>query len=169
MESYTDIILRSVVVYIFILAAIRLFGRKEFSQLTIIDLVFILLISNSVQNAMVGNNSTLLGGLVAAAALFVTNYVLKIFLYKDPKVSKWLQGEPVLLIHNGEILKKNLQQERITVEELELAAREHGVMSLKEVDLAIMEIDGNISIHSHNFQKHTRKKRVLQKALLKTN
>jgi uncharacterized membrane protein YcaP (DUF421 family) len=158
-----------VVVYIFILAAIRLFGRKEFSQLTIIDLVFILLISNSVQNAMVGNNSTLLGGLVAAAALFVTNYVLKLFLYKDPKISKWLQGEPVLLIHNGEILKKNLLQERITIEELEMAAREHGVMSLKEVDLAIMEIDGNISIHSHHFQNHTIKKRRPQKAFIKTN
>ncbi len=169
MESFSEIILRSVVVYIFILAAIRLFGKKEFSQLTIIDLVFILLISNSVQNAMVGDNSTLWGGIVAAAALFITNYVLKIVLYKDPRISKWLQGDPVLLIHHGEILKKNLQNERITIEELELAAREHGVLSLKEVDLAILEIDGNISIHSQNYQRHTRNKRRSHKSELKSN
>ena len=78
MEFPTEIILRCVAVYLFVLIAIRLFGKKEFSQLTIIDLVFILLISNSVQNAMVGANNSLVGGIVAASSLFVTNYLLKL-------------------------------------------------------------------------------------------
>ena len=169
MEFPTEIILRSVAVYFFVLIAIRLFGKKEFSQLTIVDLVFILLISNSVQNAMVGNNSSLLGGVVAASSLFVTNYLLKIVLYKDRKISKWIQGSPVLLIHNGQVLEKNLRKERITIEELELTAREHGAASLKEVDLAVLEIDGNISIHSNSFQNHSRRKRRAQKSMLQSN
>ena len=169
MEFPIEIILRSVAVYFFLLIAIRFFGKKEFSQLTIIDLVFILLISNSVQNAMVGNNSSLLGGLVAAASLFVTNYLLKIILYKNKKVNKFLQGVPVMLIHQGVVLEEHLRREHITIDELELAAREHGVSSLKEVNLAVLEIDGNISILSESYQKLSKKKRRLQKTLLKSN
>ena len=169
MEFPIEIILRSVAVYFFLLIAIRFFGKKEFSQLTIIDLVFILLISNSVQNAMVGDNSSLLGGLVAAASLFVTNYLLKIILYKNKKVNKFLQGEPVMLIHQGVVLEEHLRREHITIDELELAAREHGVSSLKEVNLAVLEIDGNISILSESYQKLSKKKRRLQKTLLKSN
>ena len=169
MEFPTEIILRSVAVYLFLLIAIRFFGKKEFSQLTIIDLVFILLISNSVQNAMVGSNTSLVGGLIAAASLFVTNYLLKIILYKDRRISKLLQGNPVMLIHQGIILEEHLKKEHITIEELELAAREHGVPSLKEVNLAVLEIDGSISILSESYQKHSKRKRRVQKAMLSTN
>jgi uncharacterized membrane protein YcaP (DUF421 family) len=115
-----DIILRSVVVYIFVVLAIRLFGKKEFSQLTIIDLVFILLISNSVQNAMVGSDNSLTGGLIAAASLFITNYLLKILLFKSKNASSFIQGVPVILIHEGVVLEENLKHERITRDELEL-------------------------------------------------
>ena len=116
MEFPTEIILRSVTVYLFIIVAIRFFGKKEFSQLTIIDLVFILLISNSVQNAMVGTNSSLLGGVVAAASLFITNYLLKIFLYKNRQASRIFQGDPVMLIHEGVVLKEHLKKEHITID-----------------------------------------------------
>jgi uncharacterized membrane protein YcaP (DUF421 family) len=164
-----DIILRSVVVYVFILIAIRLFGKKEFSQLTIIDLVFILLISNSVQNAMVGSDSTLLGGIVAAASLFVMNYLLKILLYRNKGISKLLQGSPVMLIHEGKVLEDNMRKERITIEELELAAREHGVKSISKVNLAVLELDGSISILSDNYQKHTKRKRRAHKSISSMN
>ena len=169
MEFPTEIILRSIAVYLFIIVAIRLFGKKEFSQLTIIDLVFILLISNSVQNAMVGTNSSLLGGIVAAASLFITNYLLKIFLFKNRMASRLFQGDPVMLIHEGVVLKEHLKKEHITIEELELAAREHGVSSLNDVNLAILEIDGSISILSDSYQKHSKKKRRIQRGLLKGN
>lgn len=81
-NEYIRIIISSGVIYLFIIAAIRLFGKKQISQLSVIDLVFILLISNSVQNAMVGSNSTLTGGLVAAGSLFIMNFIFKQLLYR---------------------------------------------------------------------------------------
>src|SRR3954469_18214322 len=94
-----EIVLRSVIVFVFIVLAIRLFGKKELSQLSVIDLVFILLISNSVQNAMVGPDTSLQGGIIAAGSLFVVNFVLKHFVYKNRRFGQFLQGSPVMLIH----------------------------------------------------------------------
>jgi uncharacterized membrane protein YcaP (DUF421 family) len=143
-----DIVLRSVAVYLFILFAIRLFGKKELAQLSVIDLVFILLISNAVQNAMVGSDTSLFGGLVAALALFVTNYIFKMILFKSRKVSDFIQGKAILLVYEGHLLSENLKSAEITLEEIEAAAREHGVEKIGEVKLAILEVDGNISIVS---------------------
>ena len=158
-NGYIQIIISSVVVYLFIIIAIRLFGKKELSQLSVIDLVFILLISNSVQNAMVGSNVSLSGGLTAAGALFVTNYIFKQFLYRFPRFSKILQGEAVMLVYDGKIDHKNLARSRITEDELMEAIREHGVSSVKDVNLAILEIDGNISVLSSDFSRRTVRKR----------
>ena len=99
MSPFIEIPLRSISIYVFIVLAIRFFGKKELTQLSVIDLVFILLISNSVQNAMVGDNTTVWGGALAAAALFSTNYVFKQILYKSKSVNEFIQGDPVLLIH----------------------------------------------------------------------
>ncbi len=164
-----EIVFRSIIVYIFIVLAIKLFGKKELSQLSIVDLVMILLLSNAVQNAMVGPDTSLLGGITAALALFVTNYLLKLFLFKDKRVNKWLEGSPIMLVHNGKILKENLDKQKITTEEIEQAAREHGVESLEEVDLAILEVDGNISILSHSYQQQSKRKRKAHKSMLAQN
>jgi uncharacterized membrane protein YcaP (DUF421 family) len=153
MNPILEIILRTVAVYFFILLAIRLFGKKELSQLSVIDLVFILLLSNSVQNAMVGADASLEGGLLAAGALFLVNRILKELLYRSKSISRMLQGVPVLLIHNGAVLKENLEREKISLDELKAAAREHGVALLDEVDLAVLETDGNISILSGDYKK----------------
>src|SRR5512137_2015712 len=116
-NPYVQIIFSSVMVYLFIIVAIRLFGKKELSQLSVIDLVFILLISNAVQNAMVGSNATLLGGLVAAAALFVTNFIFKQFLYRFPRFSSLLQGEPLMLIYQGKLNIQNAARAKLTMSE----------------------------------------------------
>ena len=158
-NSYLSIIIRSVVVYLFIVLAIRLFGKKELTQLSVIDLVFILLISNAVQNAMVGSYNSLDGGIVAAASLFIVNSILKFITYKFKNINRLIQGTPEILIQNGIVIKKNLSNERITMEELEASIREHGVKSIEEVDLAILEVDGNISILSNEYQRRTTKKR----------
>lgn len=158
-NGYVQIILSSVAVYLFIIIAIRLFGKKELSQLSVIDLVFILLISNSVQNAMVGSNTTLAGGLAAAAALFVTNYVFKQFLYRFPKFSRLIQGEELTLIYNGKLKNNNLEKARITEDELMEAIREHGVPNIEDVDLAMLEVDGNISVLSNGYKTRTVRKR----------
>lgn len=161
------IVIRSVVVYVFIVAAIRIFGKRELSQISVIDLVFILLLSNSVQNAMVGPDSSLLGGLVAAASLFVVNFVLKFFTFKNKKVSRLINDEPVLLIHDGKVNSANLDREKLSLEELESAVREHSIESVKEVKLAMLEPDGNISIvsndHKYHISKHKKAHRIISK------
>jgi len=148
MDQYADIILRSAAVYVFMVLAIRLFGKKELSQLSTTDLVFIVLISNSVQNAMVGADSSLQGGLIAALVLFTLNYILKLVMYRSQRFKDILEDKPVILIHNGKLDTDHLHKERITMDELEQAIREHGVDNYKQVKLAIMEVDGNISVIS---------------------
>ena len=166
-NSYVHIILSSVAVYLFIILAIRLFGKKELSQLSVYDLVFILLISNAVQNAMVGSNSTLLGGLVAAASLFVLNYIIKQLQFRFPTFGKAIQGEALMLVFKGELLSAHLKKARITEDELMEVIREHGVASVSEVDLAVLEVDGNISILSTDNCKKTTRRRKAHKIVSK--
>jgi uncharacterized membrane protein YcaP (DUF421 family) len=156
---YLKIIIACVSVYLFIVLGIRLFGKKELAQLSVVDLVFILLISNAVQNAMVGDNTTLGGGLVAAGSLFMVNYVFKFIIYRFPVLGAWVQGEAVLLVYQGKIYHRNLEKNQITHAELMEAVREHGVASIQEVDLAMLEVDGNISVLSHDFKHKTLRKR----------
>ena len=146
----------SACVYIFLLISLRLFGKKEIAQLSMVDLVFILLISNSVQNAMIGSDPSFVGGLSAAVTLFSLNFILKLLVYRFPKLSNIVQGRAVMLIYEGEIIEENLHKTRISVEELEKTLREHGVTSANEVNLAVLEIDGNISVISKDFQSRSK-------------
>lgn len=157
---YFDIIGRSVAVYLFMLLAIRLTGKKELSQLNTADVVLILLISNSVQNAMIGTDTSLAGGLIAAAALFLLNYLLKKWLFKNEKFRRLLNEKPEILIHNGKLDFDMLSRLSITNEELQEAMREHGVERYADVKLGMLESDGNISIISGSGTlKHTQFKR----------
>jgi uncharacterized membrane protein YcaP (DUF421 family) len=166
-NNYIRIILSSVAVYLFIILAIRLFGKKELAQLSVYDLVFILLISNAVQNAMVGPDSTLSGGLVAAASLFVVNYFLKQLQFRFPKLGKAIQGEAIMLVFEGKILSSNMKNTGITEDELMEVVREHGVASVSEVDLAVLEVDGNISVLSADTRKKTTRRRKAHKIISK--
>lgn len=166
-NNYIRIIASTLAVYLFIVVAIRLFGKKELAQLSVVDLVFILLISNAVQNAMVGPDSTLLGGLVAASTLFLVNYLLKYLQYRFPKFGKIVEGDAVMLVYKGELLEAHMKKAKITEDELMEAVREHGVASVKNVDLAIMEVDGSISILSNQYQKRTTKQRKTHKIVSK--
>jgi len=158
MEGYLNIALKSIAVYVFIVAAIRVFGKKEFAQLSIIDLVFILLISNSVQNAMVGADSSLEGGLVAAFSLFLMNYLFKKISLISKGFSKAIDGEPILLIYQGVVKLEGLKNAQISLDQLKAVVREHGVESVELVNLAMFEVDGNISVLSDNFKKSTQRR-----------
>lgn len=161
MNPYLDIILRSAVVYFFMVIALRLFGKKELSQLNTADVILILLISNAVQNAMVGSNSSLLGGLVAALVLFTINFILKKVMYNSKAFSDLIQDKPLILIHNGIIDFNALAKLEISSDELDEVIREHGVENYKKVKLAMMEIDGNISVISSDknlIQTHHKRK-----------
>lgn len=158
-NNYIRIVGSTLAVYLFIVVAIRLFGKKELAQLSVVDMVFILLISNAVQNAMVGPDATLLGGLVAASTLFIVNYAIKYLQYRFPKLGRVIEGDAIMLIYKGKVIDSHLKKAKITTEELMEAVREHGVASTEEVDLAILEIDGNISVLSHEYKQKSMKRR----------
>ena len=167
MNPYLSIVLSSTAVYFFIIIAFRILGKKELAQLSLFDLVFVLLISNAVQNAMLVGDNSLQGGLIAAGTLFVWNYVLKLVLYYFPGFNKIMTGKSVLLIYKGTVQHENLLKTHITLNELEEAVREHGIEEIRKVDLAMLEVDGNISVLSNEFQKQSnhsvkRKKRPLR-------
>lgn len=164
-----DIALRSIIIYFFIVIAIRLFGKREISQLSIVDLVFILLISNSVQNAMVGTNTSLWSGIVAAGTLFIANRLLGEVVFKSKKASSLLVGNPIMLIYHGRVLQNHLGKAGITEDELSQAVREHGVASFSDVDLAVLEADGNISVLSEDFSHRTSRKRKAHRAIEQTS
>ena len=166
MNAYLDIIFRSVSVYLFMIVALRIFGKKELSQLNTADVILILLISNAVQNAMVGNNTSLLGGVVAAFALFVINIIFKKVMLKSKFIKNLVQDKPEILIHNGKVDFNALAKLGITSDELQEAMREHGVEHYKEVKLSMFEIDGSISIISGDKDlKQTHHKRKIHKTL----
>lgn len=148
MDPYLDVILRSAAVYLFMVVALRIFGKKELSQLNTTDVILILLISNSVQNAMVGSDTSLWGGLAAATVLFAINFILKKLMYRFKGFGNFIQQKPEILIHDGNLDFKTLSKLNITSEELKEAMREHGIEYFKDVKLAMLEIDGNISIIS---------------------
>jgi len=156
-NSFLPIILSSVTVYLFIVLAIRLVGKTEIAQLSVTDLVFIMLLSNAVQNAMVGSDTTLAGGLVAAASLFAVNALFKECIYRIPGFGKLMQGESVMLVYRGKVNDANMRKVRLTTDELLEAIREHGVSKVSDVDLAVLEVDGNISVLSSDFREKTTK------------
>ena len=164
MSALIDIILRTTAVYVVVVLGMLLLGKKELSQMTVTDLVFILLISNAVQNAMVGPDVSLIGGLVAAAVLLLLNAVFRWLNFRFKLVRRWVEGEPKILILNGVIHQANMVHEMITEEELMAALREHGVEHIAGVALSMLEIDGSISVVSdpaaprslHKRKKHHR-------------
>jgi uncharacterized membrane protein YcaP (DUF421 family) len=155
LTRYATIAFSASAVYLFVVVALRLFGKKELAQLSVSDLVFVLLISNAVQNAMVGPDTSLSGGLVAASALFLINYLFKMLLYRFPVFQKLVEGEPLTLIYEGNVNEANLRKARISINELLETIREHGSRGIADVNLAMLETDGNISVLSNDFKNKT--------------
>ena len=145
-SPYIEIVVRSAVIYFAVVLGLRLLGKRHVAQLTILDLVLVLLISNGVQNAMVGSDVSLAGGIVSAATLLLLNFILSKIMYRSGAAGKILEGTPTLLIHNGEAVMAHLREEQITLGELESAIREHGIKQISDVKSAIMEPDGVISV-----------------------
>ena len=141
-----EIVLRTTVVYVLVLIGLRLTGKREVGQMTPFDLVLLLLLSNSVQNAMTGPDSSLNGGAVAAATLLLLNYAVAQIASKSRRARKLIDGEPRLLVHDGKVLTGNLAKEHMTLDELHRALREHNVFDCKDVALAVLEVDGAVSV-----------------------
>lgn len=154
-EEAIEILIRVFIVYLVVVLGMRLVGKREIAQLSVVDFVMMLLISNAVQNAMLGDNTSLSGGIIAALALFLINFVLRTLEYRNKRLKGLLEGEPVTLVYQGRLLEGNLKKARITEAELMSAIREHGVNEIGQVDLGVLEINGSISILSNDFSKRS--------------
>ena len=141
-----NIILRTVAVYLVILVGLRLAGKREIGQMTVFDLVVLLLIANAVQNAMVGPDTSLLGGVLAATVLLLLNAIVARLDLRWPRLRRLVEGSPTLLVLHGEVMADHLRREGLDQEILEAALREHGVADLGQVEMAVLEVDGSISV-----------------------
>ncbi|HKB69216.1 MAG TPA: YetF domain-containing protein [Thermoanaerobaculia bacterium] len=143
---WLEILARCAIVYTAVLLGLRLSGKREIGQMTPFDLVLILLIANAVQNAMIGNDNSLAGGLVAAGALIALNFSVGRAARKWMGFGRLLKGHASVLINRGVVVEEHLKREGIAQDELTAALREHGVGSLDDVRLAVLEVDGSISV-----------------------
>ena len=138
-------ILRPMAVYFFLVIGLRLAGKRELAQLNPFDLVVLLTLSNTVQNAIIGDDNSVTGGIIGASTLLLVNYLVVRFLYRHEKLDRLVEGEPCFLIQNGQILEQRLMQEVLTRQELEAAAHKQGFGDLAEVQSAVLEPSGTIS------------------------
>lgn len=145
-SSLPDVALRTAIVYIFLIVGIRISGKREVGQMSVLDLVVILIISDAVQNSMVGENVSIWGGLVAATVLLTLDFVLRSLSLRRPRVRKAIQGEPRLLVRDGRLLQAALREEGISQDDVEAAVRAHGIERVDQVALAVLETDGSISV-----------------------
>ncbi|MGD1044848.1 MAG: YetF domain-containing protein [Bacteroidota bacterium] len=144
--SLLEVALRTVIIYAFVLAGIRLTGKREVGQMASFELVLILLLANAVQNAMTGPDTSLTGGVVAACTLLIINAIVTRVSSRSRKLRATIEGTPTVLILKGKTVKKNMEKEHIATEELEQALREHGISTSEDVGIAVLEVDGSISV-----------------------
>lgn len=141
-----EIIARTAIIYLAVLVGLRLTGKREVGQMSPIDLVLLILIANAVQNAMTGPDTSVTGGIVAAATLLLLNFIVSHLLFGNRRLRRFVEGTPTILIRDGEFLLESLASEHITPDEVRQALREHGVSSVEEVGVAVLEVDGSISV-----------------------
>jgi uncharacterized membrane protein YcaP (DUF421 family) len=138
-------ILRPILVYFFLIIGLRLAGKRELAQVNAFDLIVLLTLSNTVQNAIIGNDNSVSGGFIGAATLLALNHGLVRFLHRHRKLDRLLEGRPDILMRNGKIEMHNLDRELITKAELVAAAHKQGISSLKDVERCVLEPNGTIS------------------------
>ena len=157
-------ILRPIIVYICLIIGLRLSGKRELAQLNPFDLIVLLTLSNTVQNAIIGDDNSVTGGIIGAASLLAINYLVVRFLYDHRKLDQVVEGSPDILIENGKVHEHRLQKELITKEELAAAARKQGFDSLAEVQQCVLEPGGTLSFTARKpATEDIRHQEILQK------
>lgn len=144
--NYLNTILYSAIIYIFIIIGLRLLGKKELGQLSVADLVFIMLISEVVGDVMRASDDSLGSGLFGALTLILINKGIELWKYRSKKFNQLMEGNPVVLIRHGKLNKTEMQKNKITIEDIEQIGRENGIGDVSTIALAILEVDGKISI-----------------------
>jgi uncharacterized membrane protein YcaP (DUF421 family) len=138
-------ILRPIIVYAFLVVSLRLSGKRELVQLNPFDLVVLLTLSNTVQNAIIGDDNSVLGGIIGAASLLLTNYLVVRFLYDHRKLDQLVEGKADVLVEGGKVRTQHLRKELITIAQLEAAAHKQGFDSLSEVEQCVLEPGGTLT------------------------
>jgi len=151
-------VLRSIAVYLFLVLALRLAGKRELAQLNSLDLVVLLLLSNTVQNAIIGADNSLVGGLLGATVLLAANYLIVRLGFQLPALARTLGGTPTVLVRKGRTVDGNLRRYLITREELMAAVRRQGARNLKDIDVVVLEANGALTV-----EQHDRTEQVLQR------
>ncbi len=141
-----SLVVRAIVVYVGVLALLRIAGKKQVSQMGMSEFVALLLISNAVQNSMNGGDNSLIGGVILAITLILMSWAFQYASFKSRKLEQIVQGRPTLLIHKGKVLINHLNREMMTLRELKTILRKQGVHDIHEVCDAILESDGYVSI-----------------------
>ena len=141
-----EVVLRVALIYLFLVVVLRISGKREVGQMSILELIVVLLISDAVQNSMVGDNTTVWAGPVAVVTLLGLDYALSWLTRRSKSIRKAIEGEPRLLVRDGRLLRKALREEKLSVDEVETAVREHGLARIEDVREAVLETDGSISI-----------------------
>ena len=168
-QTLLEIALRTGVIYLLVLIGIRISVKREVGQMTPFDLVLLLLLSNSVQNAMTGPDTSLAGGAIAAATLLILNYLVAEVSGGNRRFRKYIQGQPSLLVHDGEVIQAHMAKEHVSMDELGRALREHGVGTCKEAALAVLEVDGSISVLKYDDITPTASTHLNRRRFLKRN
>lgn len=144
--SILEKVIRPIAVYAFLIVILRIGGLREIAQMNAFDLVVLLTLSNAVQNAIIGEDNSLLGGIIGGATLVFTNLMVVRFLYHHPKLDRFVEGKPVILVKDGRHLYKNLEQQLITEEELAASVRRQGIERIEDCAEVILETSGAISV-----------------------
>ena len=144
--ALSEKVIRSAVIYLFLLIVIRLVGKREVGQLSPFDLIVLLIISNVVQDAVIGRDASLGGAMVGVLTILILNYLLVEMTFRYKRARKLLEATPTLLVHNGKIMDQNLKRERITHEELLSALRQNGLVEPSQARFAVLEENGHISV-----------------------
>jgi uncharacterized membrane protein YcaP (DUF421 family) len=138
-------ILRPLIVYVFLIIGLRLAGKRELAQINTFDLVVLLMLSNTVQNAIIGNDNSITGGVIGAASLLIVNYMVVRFVFRRVSLDRFLEGSPVKLIERGHVVEQRLDSELITLNELTAAAHRQGFRSLDDIEECVLETGGSLA------------------------
>ena len=149
---------KTTLIYIFLILGLRLLGKRELGQMNIYDLVLIIILGNSVQNAMVGDDNTLAGGLISATTLLIFNRLFTIAMLRSKRLEHVMVGEPVLILNDGKLVEERMRKEGVTREQVLAALREHGMDKLTDAHMCILEVDGTISVVPNEAGVHRTKK-----------
>ena len=140
---------KTTIIYLFLVLGLRLLGKRELGQMNIYDLVLIIVLANAVQNAMVGDDNSLGGGLVSALTLLIWNRLFTLAMVRSPKLEHAMIGNPMLIVNNGKIIEDRCRREGITRDQIMAALREHGLQKLDDAQMCVLEVDGTISVVSN--------------------